>query len=1219
MNRLSRKPFFSYINMTDTGLNNLPLEATLYIEGMSSYYIYKDSTGVSSTTTLQEAYDNKNIIPIKWDGKEIDGFMPNPYNIPMSRAGDQSFLPLPSYTDYKGSAYPYRTRDALLTGTDGKIYMYQVRSNFVEEKVYVSAINQDLTEVNFTSFEYRPTFLKNDEWVAWIYDATPEGMCVRIYNSAGRPTKYYWIVYHNTENPIFHTYTDITSIFESSPTSPSGGYTTIIYVHELNVYLKGTTEGTLSDPTDARFVYTIFDSNLNLKITVNGLKIKWNNGDTTGGDFSFPNNVYRVYGPGYHSGYAHLEYKIDGSEIHVKNTGGMSYHVELERSYHTLEYLDYSIFNINTNTGSLVYPPGGIIDVTDLNHPFLHFGYSTGIYWYNQKIYMLFGQLYLVRTKADTSTYREILKRNLPDPAFPGDTQPYDDAFDANFYWRDFQDGKKTLIPPDNSPAGKNITKVSIARLLDTSGNPKDYAIMRGLHKDPNADSIIGGNVLISGVDINNINSYIPTKIASIDSRAEMIYFKSGENHNRAYVIDTSLTTAQAPTEIIPNSVPNSEFDNGSRDTEATVRGFYKETSLLSNTPDYTFDYNIPASLKQDIINNCHVDTENDYGSIGEWYSSSITNYPLPESNFAVITINVVFRIDPSGAGVSQRDYICIINTSNNIIVDDIEMYHEIIDALQIQTAAYPANYGIGIYDDGSDYYIWMYAEGYLPVGGNSSYGVRVSINKNNGQMLNTSIGIVGNVSRSSWEEAMVGVHPVLGFYSTDVHYPWSRLAANFRYTTSGSNLTTSFTEDATKHTTCASIRSAVGFQITFGEYPVMFNGFYEIIEFQTIEDLAPNTTYYIYIKRSSTGELVYDITTYVQPETLVNIYIGWISTDWVGVSDSKLEKYVNLNNMKLNESNNTLVVPSLTLDRIQAGGDKSLVTKEYVDSLHTVFYVDAINGDDNYLGTDINNAFKTIKHACDTVPIGGYGEIILVGGPESAQITHTIDSNIYIINKRLVIRCFMHYDYSGQPIDQNKSFVILRNISKLVDEKHCDINDNNRYSYTYGFRLYGSSIQFSGQVHNYNTSGVAYNMEALTIQTADCIPDPADGIIKHYRCSHNTGLVCNERAGGGEVEFRHIKEILLGDSHLVSQSIAYKGVDMMFTVVGKVIGNGAHERGVISFTYTGVSPVIKLNQSHVTFGNDRNGDAYDWQNSINGIVRDSYNVPRNLQSTFIF
>jgi len=74
---------------------------------------------------------------------------------------------------------------------------------------------------------------------------------------------------------------------------------------------------------------------------------------------------------------------------------------------------------------------------------------------------------------------------------------------------------------------------------------------------------------------------------------------------------------------------------------------------------------------------------------------------------------------------------------------------------------------------------------------------------------------------------------------------------------------------------------------------------------------------------------------------------------------------------------------------------------QRYVDSgemMSRTFYVDAENGDDNNDGSEFA-PFATIRKACDSVPVGGFGRINLADG----QIFN-IDTDFYLINKYIEI-----------------------------------------------------------------------------------------------------------------------------------------------------------------------------------------------------------------------
>lgn len=71
-------------------------------------------------------------------------------------------------------------------------------------------------------------------------------------------------------------------------------------------------------------------------------------------------------------------------------------------------------------------------------------------------------------------------------------------------------------------------------------------------------------------------------------------------------------------------------------------------------------------------------------------------------------------------------------------------------------------------------------------------------------------------------------------------------------------------------------------------------------------------------------------------------------------------------------------------------------------DMMSRTFYVDAVNGDDDNDGSS-SAPFRTIKKACDSVPVGGKGLIYLKGSSDSVTpVEYVIDTNITVFNKTL-------------------------------------------------------------------------------------------------------------------------------------------------------------------------------------------------------------------------
>ncbi len=80
---------------------------------------------------------------------------------------------------------------------------------------------------------------------------------------------------------------------------------------------------------------------------------------------------------------------------------------------------------------------------------------------------------------------------------------------------------------------------------------------------------------------------------------------------------------------------------------------------------------------------------------------------------------------------------------------------------------------------------------------------------------------------------------------------------------------------------------------------------------------------------------------------------------------------------------------------------------QQYWDNMNSVmsrtYYVDAVNGDDSNPGT-ADAPFRTIKKAVDSVPVGGYGEIVLSPG-QTFWIGQDAEEFITIVNKAIYLK----------------------------------------------------------------------------------------------------------------------------------------------------------------------------------------------------------------------
>ena len=99
--------------------------------------------------------------------------------------------------------------------------------------------------------------------------------------------------------------------------------------------------------------------------------------------------------------------------------------------------------------------------------------------------------------------------------------------------------------------------------------------------------------------------------------------------------------------------------------------------------------------------------------------------------------------------------------------------------------------------------------------------------------------------------------------------------------------------------------------------------------------------------------------------------------------------------------------------------------------TMDQTFYVDATNGDDNNNGSS-TNPFKTIKKACDSVPVGGVGLIYLINGQ---TYNMPIDKDIMLKNKIIEVKnkeCFTTSKIVADKLEVPHK-VLVKTIDKIL------------------------------------------------------------------------------------------------------------------------------------------------------------------------------------------
>jgi len=261
---------------------------------------------------------------------------------------------------------------------------------------------------------------------------------------------------------------------------------------------------------------------------------------------------------------------------------------------------------------------------------------------------------------------------------------------------------------------------------------------------------------------------------------------------------------------------------------------------------------------------------------------------------------------------------------------------------------------------------------------------------------------------------------------------------------------------------------------------------------------------------------------------------------------------------------------------------NRSKVVQDFIANVNSAmqktFYVDAVNGDDNNDGSP-NAPFKTLKKACDSVPVGGSGEITILGD-------YTLQQDIDIKYKHIFLTLTGTLTFPWFAID-------------------------NTYAGIHGITLYNSSIHFYIDSDNNGKVVVLDNNTGKTTINPD----------------YGSALRVDEAAEYGYITFR-----------LWSKQDNYNPMivrDGALVAIRQWSINRPSLLGVsISGHYAGTNRSIQVDSGAylVDFENTPGSFYYSYEggltdlsgNSINigsvvaGIVKDANGVPRNVISNIV-
>jgi len=237
--------------------------------------------------------------------------------------------------------------------------------------------------------------------------------------------------------------------------------------------------------------------------------------------------------------------------------------------------------------------------------------------------------------------------------------------------------------------------------------------------------------------------------------------------------------------------------------------------------------------------------------------------------------------------------------------------------------------------------------------------------------------------------------------------------------------------------------------------------------------------------------------------------------------------------------------------------------------TMDQTFYVDATNGDDNNNGSS-TNPFKTIKKACDSVPVGGVGLIYLINGQ---TYNMPIDDDIVLKNK---IIQFLAKDFDSDDPDYSSTNPPKIFITKKNNGTSSKFLMINSVLYIGGFGRGiliedDSSLGFDAFLWAYidlNNANTGINSD-------------------NYFVVSNSQIKLNKVYLGN-----NIMKVFLKKSKIVVDT---SNISYLFNILW-----------------------CNFAVSEITL-NDTSGNNLDIKNYVSGIVKDSNGVTRNIISNIVF
>lgn len=163
-------------------------------------------------------------------------------NIPVTRVGDNTYLPVDIKGDFKGAIQPYREHPYFLVENDQTIVALRPGFNGEFSRIFYAYSYNGITttDLRLTDSEYRPNWLRADEYVTSIIDGNEKGFLAEIASTSDLSVyRVYWVDHNGTLESKFHTFLDVTAAMLSVPPGMRSiaDYGSGTYIPEINSFV----------------------------------------------------------------------------------------------------------------------------------------------------------------------------------------------------------------------------------------------------------------------------------------------------------------------------------------------------------------------------------------------------------------------------------------------------------------------------------------------------------------------------------------------------------------------------------------------------------------------------------------------------------------------------------------------------------------------------------------------------------------------------------------------------------------------------------------------------------------------------------------------------------------------------------------------------------------------------------------------------------------------